>query len=324
MEMCIRYGGWCLAALLALAVGALLFSLHDKNQEIAGLHGDCEQLREENATLRKERSERPLAMNPSPVSGTRSKANTAASDTSSTGETGRSGNSAQTTDESGGQPNADVPVERVLVNPEAHEQGAEMLLPIAYGDLLHQLDLPPETENQVRVILKNFILGTMDVFSRNAGTKGGRMVAVNDGFGRHTAEDKARLLAELRNVLAPEELALVEEYEETLPGRMLNMAYEMQLNLYAPGLIPENQQMVKEVLVDEMLAIQPDPAAPGNRPMGNTQSEAYRRALDRLAPAMAPEQFALVERFVQQQEDMNRAAAGRMSGQQDTGGGSQP
>lgn len=306
MEIFIRYGGWCVAALLALTLGAILFSLHDNRQTIAGLQGEVEQLRMENAALRKAstlRTTLPAKPAPLPAPAIRPKTTAAGSGASSMEDTAPSGTSPA--DQSSPGKSSPVPGQ-FDANPEIREQSAEMSLSMTYGDLFQQLNLPPDVENQVRAILKRFILGKMEMTGHQNEPGGPSAITVNDGFGKHTPEDKVRLLAELRNVLSPEELAIVDEYEDTLPERMLDAAYDMQLHVYAPALTPENHQMVKDVFVDEMLAIQPGFMDPANGPA--SQTGACLRALDRLAPNMDPAQFTLVENFVRQQEEMNRAA----------------
>ncbi|HPO16737.1 MAG TPA: hypothetical protein PLI09_25090 [Candidatus Hydrogenedentes bacterium] len=306
MDLFIRYGGWCVAALLALTLGAILFSLHDHHQQIAGLQSELEQVRMENAALRKAstiRTTLPAKPAPFPAPALHPKTPAAGSGASSPEDTPPSGASPDAQRNPG---ESSLAPGQFNATPEIREQSAEMSLTMMYGDLFQQLNLPPDVENQVRAILKRFILDKMEMTGNQNEPGGPGAITVNDGFGKHTPEDKVRLLAELRNVLSPEELAIVDEYEDTLPERMLDAAYDMQLHVYAPALTPENHQMVKDVFVDEMLAIQPGFVDPANGPV--SQTEAYQRALDRLAPNMDPAQFTLVENFVRQQEEMNRAA----------------
>ncbi|MDK1020616.1 MAG: hypothetical protein QGD90_03155, partial [Candidatus Hydrogenedentes bacterium] len=114
---------------------------------------------------------------------------------------------------------------------------------------------------------------------------------------------------ELSYFLSPEELAAFGEYQATLPERMLERNYEMQLSMYASGLSPENRAMVLDVLIEEMLFLQDDSVAasssasdPGSE--FTSRIEVYDRVRERFAGVFDEGQKAVLDRFLDQQQSM--------------------
>jgi hypothetical protein len=128
----------------------------------------------------------------------------------------------------------------------------------------------------------------------------------------------AKFRVELGTVLSPDQMAAWDDYEATLPKRMLTQSFEMQLNMFAPGLTPENRTRARDVLVEELL-----PAEPGQPDMGiptstdfqarmNAQQEGFSRARERLAQEFDETQLAHVDRFIAQIQQMAEMSAHMM------------
>lgn len=182
------------------------------------------------------------------------------------------------------------------------EYSASMTVNMQYGDMFRDMNLPPETEEQVRDILKRHFARLM---------KEG-MNMLKDGVDEEKAEAldtdcEAELRHELGAVLSPEQMAQREAYEEVMEERMLAFQYDVQLGMFAPGLTPENREVVKEVLVEEML-VAPEPSNLPNamevQGVLEREADALQRARERLVDYLDEEQFAEFERFLNQQEQM--------------------
>ena len=114
-------------------------------------------------------------------------------------------------------------------------------------------------------------------------------------------------------------LAVWEEYEETKEARVMEQQYEMQLGMFAPGLTPENRELAKQVLVEEMFAVQPEME---QFPSGDAQLDsvfdvqlgAYESARERLVEQLDDDQLAQFDRFVDQQQNMLEMASQMMRG----------
>jgi hypothetical protein len=129
------------------------------------------------------------------------------------------------------------------------DYAAGMTMDMAYKDLFSQLNLPKDVEEQVREMLKSNmseqITASMDMAQK--------------GYNKDEADKlekagKARLKEQLAGVLSPQEVAQWEAYEDTIEDRMINQQVDMQLGMLASGLTPENRELVRGVLVEEMLA----------------------------------------------------------------------
>ena len=114
---------------------------------------------------------------------------------------------------------------------------------------------------------------------------------------------------ELSYFLTPEDLAVFDEYQATLPERILEQSYGVQLTMYASGLTPENHAMVLDVLVEEMLFLQDDSAAASSSSSDPGSEftrliEVYDRVRERFEGVFDEGQQAVLGRFRDQQQSM--------------------
>lgn len=184
------------------------------------------------------------------------------------------------------------------------EAGVTMSMNMQFADFFDML--APETVEAAREILGNFMIHTAryGMSFMDAENDADMDTALNT----MTAE-RDNMLAELRSVIGEDGVALFEQYEEELPGKMMDQTLRMQLGMFAGGLSAETQDIVRNTLVEELLAVQPDntttiPNALEARNVMESQDEAYARALERLSVAISEEEYVVVERFVDQQQQM--------------------
>ncbi len=163
--------------------------------------------------------------------------------------------------------------------------------------------LAPDAVETVRAILDEYLVNvaklSLDMFA-NTGDKAAQAAAESY---RETMRDA------LRQAIGEEGLQLYEQYEEELPGKMLDTSLDMQLRLFAGRLSEETRDLVRCVIYEELYDLQTAPAAPVVNPetMGDlmiTQREGYERALHRLAPLLQEDEYAIVEGFIQQQQQI--------------------
>ncbi len=188
-----------------------------------------------------------------------------------------------------------------------------------YDPFVNGLQLAPEDRQQVRDILTKY---NSEVMRKSMGALQGK-----SDFASVSTDTKAlkeQMRAELKAVLGTDGMAEFDAYEEEMPERMLNQSMDMQLGLFAGGLTEENRTMVRDVLVEELLPGQPDPTAPASPDqmgsLSETQRAAFERALQRLQPSLPPDQYAEVESFVRQQQDIMDMVTGMMGAPAGTGG----
>jgi hypothetical protein len=202
------------------------------------------------------------------------------------------------------------------------DYAARMSMDMAFGDFFNELTLPEDTEGKVRDILAAHMSEQI--------AKG--MEALQSGFDEEKIEQmeqdaEEQLREELSAVLTPQEMDVFDEYSETMGERMLAQNYDMQLNLYAPGMTPEDRALVRDVLVDETLAIGEQMGQDMGMGMNtdiqgafNMQLQAFESARERLLEELDEEQLAFFDRFVEAQEqafEMAAALFGNMAGQQE-------
>jgi hypothetical protein len=123
------------------------------------------------------------------------------------------------------------------------------------------------------------------------------------------------MLSELESVLGADGVEQFRDYQSVATERMVEQSMDMQLGLFAGGLSQEGRAVVRDVLVEEMLPAQPDPANLGqtSEPMNGAldqQRAVFDRALQRLQPALTPEDYMVVQGFVQQQNDILEMVGG--------------
>jgi translation initiation factor 2 beta subunit (eIF-2beta)/eIF-5 len=193
---------------------------------------------------------------------------------------------------------------------------AKMSVNMMYSDLFGELALDAETEEAVQALLVDFQTNQMlKGLSMMGGDKDAKALAEEMEAAQ---EDMNK---ELASLLSQEEMELYEEYQEEMPARMLDKQYDMQLRQFAPGLSEEAHVLVKDVLVEEMTGLQPKPGAIPDKDamqnmMGN-MTESFDRALERLSPELSDDEYASVERFMNQQQqfmEMGQAMMGDMFG----------
>jgi len=192
--------------------------------------------------------------------------------------------------------------------------GAGMAVDMAYQDLFKEWNLPKDTEAKVREMFRSYMAEQIKA-SIDMGQKGFSKEAAE----KLESEGKARLREQLATVLTPEEMARWEEYESTLDERILEKQYDMQLGMLAPGLTPENRELVRDVLVEEFLAGQQNPRGVTDIQQGiDMQVDALERTRTRLAESgqLDEAQLAEVDKFVTvmgQQMEMARAMFGAVT-----------
>lgn len=210
--------------------------------------------------------------------------------------------------------NEDEPVvddEPKKVNPFAEMFGGEMsekvILASArmnvetqYGDFLNGLDVG--TAEHVRLAITQVLLDQME---QGMSLMQGELSA--DEISKIDYEQRMR--DELSYFLTPEELAAFDEYQATLPERMLERSYGVQLDMYASGLSQENRAMVLDVLVEEMLLLQNGDSGVSSS-SGEPASQfaglidVFGHVRERFAGVFDEGQQAILDRFLEQQESM--------------------
>lgn len=185
---------------------------------------------------------------------------------------------------------------------------------LLYREFLDSLAMDPAGKDAVRAVLRAYL---------QAAARAG-MNSLDGGYEDRAVlhEEFAQLDAQLHEQLAallpPEEMAYFDEYQQALVERQLATGIETQLRLMAPELIPENQQIVVDIMLDEVLARHAG-AGLVSPPEGalRVQEEAYQQLLARARQYMEPEQFAVLERFVAAQQEMAAGFLGEMAPKQD-------
>ena len=185
------------------------------------------------------------------------------------------------------------------------KSGVKMTVNMQFGDFFDMI--APEYVDAVREIVSDFMIHTARLGVGFMNADGDRdMEAAMEEV--ETARET--LLRDLDAVIGEEGVALFEQYERELPGRLMDQSLEMQLGMFARGLSEETRVLVRQTLVEELLAVQPEqmPQVPvamgGMQEIQENQNEAYARALDRLAVQLPEEDFNTVQQFVEQQQQM--------------------
>jgi hypothetical protein len=194
------------------------------------------------------------------------------------------------------------------------ELSAKMAIDMQYADFFKELDLNPDTEQQVRDIMQTTMAEQM--------TKG--FESLGDGFDASAMEDSAAdttdvMRDRLSEVLDGNQMAIWEEYEDTKQERMLATQYDMQLSMFASGLTEENRALAIGTIVDEVLAMQEsrrnDPNVERNmRTELDAQLQAFDSARERLALHLDDRQIAQFDRFIEQQRASMEVAMNMMGG----------
>lgn len=178
---------------------------------------------------------------------------------------------------------------------EKGEQLMENMLPsqvdMQYGQLFQELKLTPERKAALR--------DALIAHARKQSAAGMAFMRGEDEVGDVSLPTNDDLMASLEAILTPEELAQVEEYQETMPERMMRQTYDMQLGMMAGDLPEDVRVLTVDVLVENMLAANPE----GN--MGAPDFESMRAAFDNtlvvLEQELPAEHIDRVRAFLQQQ-----------------------
>ena len=211
------------------------------------------------------------------------------------------------------------PFMRMFESEEALGANAKMQVNMQYGILLADLKLPSDVEDEVRAILADSLKEQL----RTA------MKAMQDGtmkdFRANQTEEAFAdaLRAELSTVLNADEMVVWEDYEANKGYYMLEQSYDMQLGMYAPSMSRETRDTVKQVLAEEMTVASQDLMDGGESESNGAfdmQSDAMNRGLERLSTVLNEEEYAQVERFIEQQNESLRATQAMMQSMMGTEG----
>ncbi len=183
---------------------------------------------------------------------------------------------------------------------------AQMSIPTMYGGLFKELNLPPETEAEVREMM-------IDSLSEQVTQGFDAMNAKGDPeeMRKNMEAQGKKLRDQLATVLTADELAVFDEYEANKERRMLESGIDVQLSMFAQGLTEENRTAFRDVIVEEMTAQggwMNNPEVYAN-PGGaiDRQIAAFHAARDRMAPTLDAGQAAEVEAFVRQMDNVMNA-----------------
>jgi len=180
---------------------------------------------------------------------------------------------------------------------------AEMQVNMMYAPLFKDLNLPADAEEQVRGIVSKNLEKQMQ-----AGLK---MISGEKVDAAQMAKDEVsyqqEMRSELAKVLSADEMAKYDQFQEEMPRHALEQQYDMQLSMTGSTMKPESRDLVKQTLVEEVLAIVPDIGKPGSSSQTkpsvafDAQITAIDKARERLRTQLDEEQFAMAERFLNQQ-----------------------
>ena len=200
------------------------------------------------------------------------------------------------------------------------DMSAKFATSMQYDPFVNGLQITADQKQQVRDILTKY---NSEIVRKSVGALQGKGDFAEDSADANTLKEQMR--AELKTVLGADGLDQFDAYQTEMPERMLTQSMEMQLGMFAGGLTPENKTMVRDVLVQELLPGQHDPTTPKTPDQmsatAGTQRAAFDRALQRLQPSLPADQYAEVEGFVRQQQEIQEMVSS-MINQSGTAGGS--
>jgi hypothetical protein len=198
---------------------------------------------------------------------------------------------------------------------EQGEKLMESMIPtqveMQYSALFSELNLSDERKAALREVLLEHA---------RAGARYGmammRGEATKDGDGPPSDED---LLTAVGEVLDPEELKQFTEYQEAMPERLLRQQYDMQIGMFAGDLPQEVRDRTVDVLVENVLASQPDGMNSGVMPNFESMRAAFDTSLATLEQEVAPEYLDRVRAVIQQQQAGIDLAASMFGGNEGEG-----
>lgn len=181
---------------------------------------------------------------------------------------------------------------------------------MGYSKLFKQLQLDAATKDEVRQTL---IAHSTEQLEEQFRLMGSEDESSQEERQQREEERKARLRDDLAQVLTRNQLEIYDNYD--VDREMMASALDMQLGVYAGELTSENRELARDVLVDEMLAMQAELEATqtddetvrigstANAGLDN-QIRAMENAADRLADVLDPDQLSVFQDYIQQQMDM--------------------
>ncbi len=186
-----------------------------------------------------------------------------------------------------------------LVSEDTPEAVARAAVNMRYGEFIRSLDLD---ENRRAEVEDAFIQGTRAQIERASSS----LFAGEEDEEKPEDADVDVLLEHLAQVLTPEELERFDASQSDLRETNVRRNFQVQLRIFAAGLTPENKERVLNVLVEETLKAidEAGTAPPGSldlKGLLDTQKTVYPRALERLRNDLDDEQYAVFERFVDNQ-----------------------
>lgn len=194
---------------------------------------------------------------------------------------------------------------------EQGEKLMETMLPaqvdMQYSELFTALGLTDERKAALRNLLVEH--------ARAGAAEGMAMMRGEKRPEDLVAPSKDDLLAAVGELLTPEEMEQFSEYQEGLPEKMMRQQFDMQIGLMAGDLPEDVRNHTVDVLVDNLLAAQPDGET--MRPDFAAMRDAFDQSLATLEQELAPEHVDRVRALIQQQRAGIEMAA-QMFGGDDT------
>ena len=180
---------------------------------------------------------------------------------------------------------------------DAPEVVARKAVELQYGEFIRSLELDETRQAEVE---DAFVRGLTAQIER------ARSSLLGEDAEEGSGEAVDFLWEHLEAVLSTEEMMSFEASRSNALRANLRRNFDFQLGLFARGLRPENRELVLGVLVDETLKVMEEDGTASTGGLGfrgqlDTQTTVYPRALERLEADLDDEQFAIVERFVENQ-----------------------
>ena len=180
----------------------------------------------------------------------------------------------------------------------------DMMINMQYGPFLDGYQFPADKEDAVRDILAMY---AREEIRRAMDMIGGGGMPSSDEMSATEEETRQRLLADLAEVLSPEELAAFEAYEQDKEYYVLEQTFDQQMAMFAPGLHPETRELARAILAEEALYAQQqlresDQMSP--RASMDSSLEAMESARARLEDSLSPDEFRRIDRFITTMSDI--------------------
>ena len=166
------------------------------------------------------------------------------------------------------------------------KMSASMQMGMMYDPLFKELSLSPDAEAKARDILSKNLESQMQ-----AGLKllsGDKVDAESVAKQEQDATKKMR--DELGKVLSSDELAKYDQYQEEMPRHTLEQSYDIGLGMLGGSLKTESRELIKQTLVEETLAGDPNFGKPGSASKTDPSAAFGTQitAIDRAGSACAP------------------------------------